>query len=120
MNDPHVVALVYKIEHDSSVDHSEAEPVDHEEERFRVRIEDRHVRVEMNQHHATEDAARRLVEPYICSWELDEALRHRPGSFKLKFARPEIVDRDSALGVVELAATLAGGTATGALGVKAH
>ena len=40
MNDPRVVALHYRIEHESSVDYSKAEPVDHEEEGFRLRIEE--------------------------------------------------------------------------------
>ena len=40
MNDPRVVALHYRIEHESSVDYSKAEPVDHEEEGFRIRIEE--------------------------------------------------------------------------------
>ena len=120
MNDPHVIAVIYEIEHASSVDYSEAEPVDHEEERFRVRIEDKHVRLEMKEHHATEEAARKVVEPYIRSWELDEALKHRPGSFNLEFARPEIVDRNPTPGVVELAATLVGGAATGGFTLTVH
>ena len=47
MNDPRVVALHYRIEHESSVDYSNAEPVDHEEEGFRIRIEERRVCFEM-------------------------------------------------------------------------
>ena len=39
MNDPHVVALFYEVEHDSAVDYSAAEPVDHEDHEFRLRIE---------------------------------------------------------------------------------
>ena len=41
MNDPHVVALLYSIGHDDSVDYSEAVRIEHEEEPFRVTIEDK-------------------------------------------------------------------------------
>ena len=92
MNDPHVVALVYRIENDPSVDYSKAPPLDHEEEQFRLHIEDQEVRFELKVHCATSEAARTIVEPYIRSWELDAGLRtHR---FKLRFEKPEIVDRN--------------------------
>ena len=109
MNDPHVVALIYEIEHDSSVDYSEAEPVDHEEDRFRILIKDKSTRAEMKEHHATESAALEVVEPYLRSWEMDAALRSHPDEFRLKFDRSEIVDRNPTPGVVELAATIRAG-----------
>ena len=46
MNDPHVVALFYEIEHDIAVDYSDANPIDHEEPGFRLRMEDKRARVE--------------------------------------------------------------------------
>ena len=55
MNDPRVVALHYCIEHESSVDYSNAEPVDHEEEGFRIRIEERLVCFEMKDDQPTVD-----------------------------------------------------------------
>ena len=100
MNDPHVVALLYRIEDDPSVDYREAPPFDHEEEQFRLHIEDQQVRFELKEHCATSEAARTVVEPYIRCWELDASLRtHR---FKLRFERPEIVDRNPTPGIVEL------------------
>ena len=102
MNDPHVVALVYRIEDNSSVDYHEAPPLDHEEERFRLHVEDRQVRFELKEHCATSEAARTIVEPYIRNWELDAGLRtHR---FKLRFERPEIVDRNPTPGKVSAGA----------------
>ena len=109
MNDPHVVALIYEIEHDSSVDYSEAEPVDHEEDPFRILIEDKSIRAEMKEHHATESAALEVVEPYLRSWEMDAALRGHPDEFRLKFDRSVIVDRNPTPGVVGLAATIRAG-----------
>ena len=93
MNDPRVVALHYRIEHESSVDYSKAEPVDHEEEGFRIRIEEGLACFVMKDDHPTADSALGVVNSYISNWELDDALTSKPGEFKLRFVRPEIVDR---------------------------
>ena len=93
MNDPRVVALHYRIEHASSVDYSKAEPVDHEEEGFRIRIEEGRACFVMKDDHPTVDSALEVVNSYISNWELDDALTSKPNEFKLKFVKPEIVDR---------------------------
>ena len=61
MNDPRVVALHYRIEHESSVDYSKAEPVDHEEEGFRIRIEEGRACFVMKDDHPTVDSALEVV-----------------------------------------------------------
>ena len=93
MNDPRIVALHYRIEHESSVDYSKAGPVDHEEKGFRIRIEECRVCFEMKDDHPTVDSALEVVNSYISNWELDAALTSKPGEFKLRFDRSEIVDR---------------------------
>ena len=93
MNDPRVVALHYRIEHENSVDYSKAEPVDHEEEGFTIRIEDGRVCFMMKDDHPTVGSASEVVNSYISNWELDAALTSKPGEFKLRFVRPEVVDR---------------------------
>ena len=93
MNDPHVVALIYSIEHGDGIDYSRAAPFDHEEDGFRIKVDDQEVRLELRYHYATEAAARQAVDRYIRSWELDAGLRGRPGQFTLRFARAEIEDR---------------------------
>lgn len=116
MNDPHVVALNYSIEHEVSVDYSEATPICREVEGFNIRIEDNCVRFEMKQHYAAVEAAMEAVEPYIRSWELDVALRGQPGEFRLKLDTPEIVDRKPTPGKVELVGSLLLGELSFALG----
>ena len=94
MNDPHVVALNYKIEHASWVDWSRAEPLQLQEHAFHVRVEDKRVRFAMKEHFATEAEARSAVQDYMDAWELDAALARGPNSFKLRFVQSEIVDRN--------------------------
>ena len=68
MNDPRVGALHYRIEHESSVDYSKAEPVDHEEEGFRIRIEEGRACFVMKDDHPTVDSALEVVNSYISNW----------------------------------------------------
>ena len=93
MNDPHVVALIYKVHHKESVDYGKAEPLAFEEERFRVRVEDGTAHFELKRHYATERDAQDAIEPFIQDWEFDAAMRHFPGYFELEFERAQMVDR---------------------------
>ena len=99
MNDPHVVALWYRIEHGDSVDYGEAQPLDHVETGFRVKAEQGRVCFEFKDHYATEDAAREAIEDYIRVWEFEAGLLGGPHSFKLTFDRAQITDRKPVPGV---------------------
>ena len=95
MNDPHVDALVFGIEHGPAVAYSDdAPPIDHEEPGFRVTLNDGTVRFELKEHHATEEAAMEAVLPYIRCWELDASLHARPGDFRLRLDRADVIDRN--------------------------
>ena len=94
MNDPHVVALNYIIEHDSTVKYDDARLIECERREFNIRVADEQVRLELKNHYATEGTALQAVDHYIRSWELGAALDGRPGQFKLLFKSAEVVDRD--------------------------
>ena len=100
MNDPHVVALNYKIEHHSSVDYDKACPLDHSEDAFKIHVERNNVRFAMKRHYATKSEALEAVEGYIHAWEHLAALQYGPNEFKLVFDGAEIEDRDPTPGVV--------------------
>ena len=113
MNDPHVVALIYKLEHSQAVDYREAKPIDHEEPDFHVKIANEKVRFEFKKHHATAKAAHKAIEEYICAWEVDVGLwQGGPNYFKLKFAHAQIEDRNPTLGVKDISVTVRAGTPT--------
>ena len=97
MNDPHVAALIYQVRHHEGVDYSKAVPLEFEASGFRVTVTNAEARFEMQGHYASEDDARRVVEPYIRKWEFDACLEHGPGYFKLRFREPEIIDRSPEL-----------------------
>ena len=94
MNDPHVVALLYTIEPGRSVDYRKAQPLNHEEAGFRVKITNQQMRFEFKEHYATEDAARKAIEDYVRAWEFIACLEKGPDYFKLKFDYAQIEDRN--------------------------
>ena len=105
MNDPHVVALEYRIEHGPDIDWSRAVPLAREEDRFRVHVETGRVRFEFKDHHASEDEARLALEDdYIPNWELVVGLERGPDAFRLRFDRSDIVDRNPPPGPLTLSA----------------
>ena len=53
MNDPHVIALWYRIEHGDSVEHGEAQPLERSETGFYVKAEQGRVCFEFKDHYAT-------------------------------------------------------------------
>lgn len=104
MNDPHVVALNYRIEHGCSVDYSKAEPlVCNELEDFRIEINcTQNVRFELKNPCATEKEAKKCVDEYIRIWEADACLKGGPDYFTLKYCGPEIEDRNPTPNTINL------------------
>jgi hypothetical protein len=67
-----------------------------------VRIEDGRAEVTMRSHHATVEAARAEVEPFLRAWELTAALEFGPGEFELAYDRAKIIDRRPAAAQVAI------------------
>lgn len=113
MNDPHVVALHYRIEHGPGIDWSRADPLDVQDDRFDIRAENGRVRFDLKEHYATEEAARFSVEAdYIPNWEFDVGLTRGPDAFALRFDHSDIVDRDPPPGPPTLSIRASAGVPT--------
>lgn len=104
MNDPHVVAPIYRIEHGDTIDYNQAQPLVREEAQFRLEVKENQARLEMKNHYATDADAQEAVEEYVRNWEFDACLEHGPDRFRLKFQRAQMVDRDPTPGQVRLSA----------------
>ena len=94
MNDAHVKAIHYFIEHDDSVDYRDVAPLVYEDDLFRVKAENVVVVFEPKNHYATEEEARSAVEGLVRRWEFEAALRVGSARFKLIYARVDIIDRN--------------------------
>lgn len=117
MNDPQVQALIYQIDHDDSVDYSEAKPCSRDERGFRVRADNLQVRFDFSEHHATEEEAKGAIADYIRAWEFAAQLEHGPEGFGLRLVDSVVVDRhppvpDPTSGHLQASATFRGGRET--------
>ena len=118
MDDLHVVALHYNVEHASSIDYSSAALLVIHEDVFDIRVEGGCVRFSMKDHFATERDARDAVDDYIRTWELDATLVRGPNAFKLCFARSDIEDRNPTPGIRDV--RLRGSVRAGRPRVRIH
>jgi hypothetical protein len=92
MNDPHVVAMIYRVEHDDSVDYEKAARLEGKTDDFKFRVANGRARFELTAHCATEEEARQIVDPFVRAWEIRAAVGLSPGVFRLTFERAEVVD----------------------------
>ena len=123
MNDPHVVALIYRIERGDLVDYDKAEPLVREEGAFRLVVKDKQAWFELKKDYATETDARKAIEEYIRVWEFDACLKRGPDFFRLEFVRAEMVDRSPTPGQVRLKGRLSivgGGSARAGISVRRY
>ena len=104
MNDPHVVALVYKIEHDNSIDYKKAKSFYRNEQAFRLEVADEMARFEMHSHFPTIEEADKALTEYQRAWEFDVQLERGPDTFHLVLDREnsKIIDRNPTPGHVQL------------------
>ena len=104
MNDPHVDALIYVVEHDESSNYSLAKTVEIEHTSFRLRLEENEACFELKEHYPTWHEAQQVIQPFIKQWELIASLKSGPGAFTLKFKRPEMIDRRPTPGMISVSA----------------
>lgn len=95
MNDPKVVALIYKVEHANSVSYENAPPLRYcDSPEFALTVEDNTARFEFKKFYATEDKALEAVEPFVKHWEFESTLQWGPSNFSLRYIEAEVIDRN--------------------------
>lgn len=93
MRDPHVVALHYKLETGPQLAFHAPAPVVRDTTAFSLRLDNGALCVELRDHFATAEAARREVEPYLRSWEIVTAIQYNGRAMRFVFDRAQVVDR---------------------------
>ena len=94
MNDPHVVALFYWLEHDDSIDYEEAPPLEGENDLLHFILDKRELRITPKGHYKDECEAKEELEIFVHSWEFDVAVESGRGKFSFEYLGAEIVDRN--------------------------
>ena len=93
MRDPHVVSLRYRVETEETLSFENPAPVERETDRYRMRLADGTITVEMKEHHASQKTARECVEPFVRAWELEAAIQEGSRRIRFVFDGAEIIDR---------------------------
>ena len=93
MNDPHVVRLTYRIEKTETVDFDKAPPLTVDRGAFRVTLDAYKAKVEMMDHFASAEEARKAIDPFLRAWELEADLRNSSERFRFVYETAEIIDR---------------------------
>jgi hypothetical protein len=94
MNDPHVETLLYQLRTSERVNFDKAAPLKAKRQGFAFTIDTDDLTVTMDEHYATESAAREAVEPILRAWEIHHALWAGSREISFAFDRSVIVDRD--------------------------
>lgn len=98
MNDPHVMALHYKMKFGEYVDFEKAPPLDYENPDFKVHVEDDNVTVEMKTHFADHDDAKAIVDEFMRTWEVGIGLEIGPGLVSFQHDHTDMVNRNPSPG----------------------
>jgi hypothetical protein len=93
MNDPHVVALYYRVEAGPGVSFHDGARLVHSTAQFDLCVKDGRAKFTLKEHYATEAEAQSLAEPFIRAWVISSGIETRPVDFALSWERSEIVDR---------------------------
>ena len=120
MNDPHVVALHYRIVTSPHVDFDDAPPLRHSEPLFDVEVAGQNAVFRLKRHFATEKDAHAVVQPFVDAWNVTSGLEKGPSTFRLEYDRPELIDRAPAPGVVSGVAATVGVGSVIAVGHAKH
>ena len=99
---PHVVALIYRVEHGDAVDYSRAEPLVREEPAFRLEVKEKQARFELREQYATVAEVRQAIQTCIDKWQFDAGLERGPEFFGLQFDTAEIKERNPTPGEMRL------------------
>ena len=97
MRDPHVVLLRYRLETTDTVAFDNPEPIEVDIDSFRLRLENDALVVELMEHFASVEDARKAVDRFLKAWEIDAALRYGTQEIFFVYEDAEIIDRNPPL-----------------------
>ena len=94
MNDPHVTALHYWVEHNDSVDYDKAPLLEFENDLLHLRLDKRSLTIKPQEHYSSEEEAKKAVEGFVRSWEFSAAVDAGTNRFSLKYLGADLYDRN--------------------------
>jgi hypothetical protein len=117
MNDPHVVAVRYRLEPGEWMKYEPPKSaLAFKRGEFEVTLYGQSVTLVPRAHFATRAAARAAAEPIIRTWELEASLELRVTGLRFVYESTELVDRLPTPGVIAVSAETTGGGIVSATG----
>jgi hypothetical protein len=124
MQDPHVIAIHYRVEANETVTYVCPPPVEWSTAVFDMHLADGKATFTLKEHHASEQAARDQIEQFLRAWDLWMQLEHGSTEIRFVFERVDLVDRHPRPppkpGEVRIVGTVALGGATVAGTLTVH
>lgn len=93
MRDPHIERLHYKIASNPGIRYEGTEPTTVTTPLGEFELSDGSLVVTPEEHFSSEAQARRAIEPFLRSWEMEADLRDQIRSIRFEFERTDVVDR---------------------------
>jgi len=94
MRDPHVVSLRYRVESAATVTFNNPPALEHESNKFRMRLESGTAIFELKEHLPSIEVARGIVDAFVRAWELDVALNSGRREITFVYENAEVIDRN--------------------------
>jgi hypothetical protein len=92
MNDKQVVELYYRLETIKTVDFKSPPPITGETTPFYYFLDNGKLTIKLKQHCSSVDEAQKIVDDFLRSWEIDDAVRNGGCRFKFKLYDAKIID----------------------------
>lgn len=91
---PHVHSLHYEVKSGASISYRDPKPLMFSNHMGEIRVQAGKLDIILSDHFSYEEEARRAVEPFLRSWEIEADLSKNIGMIRFDFVRSEIIDLD--------------------------
>jgi hypothetical protein len=93
MDDPHVVALYYRVKPEEGISYENPAPVSVSEPAFDGELAGERFVARMRQHFPTEEEAKVQVDSYLRGWEVSAGLRRGRAEVRFVFDHADVIER---------------------------
>ena len=94
MRDPHVQSMHYRIGSGEGISYQDPESMTFSNHLGSFEITGNALSIIPAEHFDEEEEARRAIEPFLRSWEMEADLKMNLGMVRFSFERVEVIDRD--------------------------
>ena len=94
MRDPHVQEMYYEVNSGEGISYDDPEPVSFTNHLGKFDLREGILQIFPVEHFPEEEMARRAMEPFLQSWEIEADITSNIGTIRFKFEKVKLIDRD--------------------------